>query len=106
MSALIDVTAESFESEVLQSEKPVLMEFWAPWCGPCHTLKPLLQEFSETEKDYVKVVQVNAQDHPEIANRFGVMALPTFFVFRDGNISGQHVGSLSRDRLSRLVGIA
>jgi len=100
-----DVTPENFEVEIVKAEKPVVVEFWAPWCGPCHTIKPLLQEFSETEKERVKVVQINAQDHPELANRFGIMAIPTFLAFRGGNITGQHVGTLNRDRLAQLAGI-
>ncbi len=106
MSALIDVTAGMFESEVLRSEKPVLVEFWAPWCGPCHTMKPILKEFSEAETARIKVVLINTQDHPELANRFGVMAIPTFLVFRDGNIAGQYVGAMNRDRLAQFAGIS
>lgn len=104
--AMTSVTPETFESEVVKAEKPVIVEFWAPWCGPCHTLKPLLQEFSETEKERVKVVLANAQDHPDLANRFGIMALPTFLAFRGGVITSQHVGSLKRERLAQLAGIA
>lgn len=102
---MTDVTPENFEVEVAKADKPVVVEFWAPWCGPCHTIKPLLQEFSETEKERVKVIQINAQDHPDLANRFGIMAIPTFLAFRDGVIMGQHVGTLDRGKLAQLAGI-
>ena len=100
-----DVTPATFESVVLKSDTPVLVEFWAPWCGPCHTMKPILQEFSETEHTRIKVVLINAQDHPDLANQFGIMAIPTFLLFRGGSIAGQHVGALSRDRLAQFAGI-
>ncbi len=103
---MTDVTPASFEDEVVKADKPVVVEFWAPWCGPCHTMKPLLEEFSETEKDRAKIVLVNAQDHPDLANRFGIMALPTFLAFRGGSIAGQHVGTLDRQTLSQLAGIS
>lgn len=103
---MTDVTPATFDAEVVKADKPVLIEFWAPWCGPCHTMKPILQELSETEKDRVKVALVNAQDHPALANQYGVMAIPTFFVFRGGQVSGQHVGVLNRQQLARLVGLS
>lgn len=103
---MTSVTPETFPSEVLKADQPVIVEFWAPWCGPCHAIKPVLEEFSETEKERVKVVQVNAQDHPMLANRYGIMALPTFLAFRAGIIAGQHVGSLNRERLSQLAGFS
>lgn len=106
IASMNDVTPESFEDEVVKADKPVVVEFWAPWCGPCHTMKPLLTEFSETEKDRAKIVLVNAQDHPDLANRFGIMALPTFLAFRDGIIAGQHVGTLDRSTLAQLAGIS
>jgi len=102
---MMEITPETFEAEVLRSDQSVVVEFWAPWCGPCHAVKPLLQEFSDTEKGRVKVTQVNAQEHPELANRFGVMALPTFLVFRGGRVAGQHIGSLGRRQLAELAGV-
>lgn len=101
-----DVTPATFDAEVVRADQPVLLEFWAPWCGPCHTMKPILQELSKAEKGRVKVVLINAQDHPDLANRFGIMAIPTFLVFRGGQVSAQHVGMLNRQQLARLVGLA
>lgn len=103
---MTDVTPATFGAEVLKADQPVLLEFWAPWCGPCHTMKPILKLLSETEKDHVKVVLINVQDHPELANRFGIMAIPTFLVFRGGQVSAQYVGALNLQQLSALVGLA
>lgn len=103
---MTDVTPATFDAEVLGADKPVLLEFWAPWCGPCHTMKPLLKELSETEQGCVKIALINAQDHPALANQYGVMAIPTFFVFRSGQVSAQHVGVLNRQQLARLAGLS
>ncbi len=105
MSSILEITPETFAAEVGNSEKPVLLEFWAPWCGVCHTMRPMLQAFAEREQARVKFVRLNAQDHPEIANEYGVMALPTFLAFREGRVVGEHVGVLREQELSHLAGI-
>lgn len=102
---MTDATPETFDAEVLKADKPVVVEFWAPWCGPCHTMKPLLKEFSEAEEDRVKVTRINTQEYPELANRFGIMAIPTFLAFHGGSVTGQHVGTLDRAKLAQLAGI-
>jgi thioredoxin 1 len=102
---MLDITPEMFDAEVLKADTPVLLEFWAPWCGICHTMKPLLQAFADGAKDRVKLVFLNAQEYPDVANQYGIMALPTFLVFRNGEVIGQHVGSLGEQDLVRLTGV-
>jgi thioredoxin 1 len=102
-TAVIDITEENFHEEVIQSQTPTIVDFWAPWCGVCRTVRPQIDAFAEREKENVKVVAVNAQDHPDLANQYGVMALPTFLSFINGQVVGQHVGPLSERQLSELV---
>lgn len=102
---MLDVTPETFESEVLKSERPVLLEFWASWCGPCHVMRPILEELAETEKDRLKVVRVSAENHPDLANQYSVLAIPTFFLFQKGQIAGQRIGAMSRDALARFASV-
>lgn len=102
-SPVLDVTAASFEAEVLRSDRPTIVDFWAPWCGVCRTVRPLVDVFAEQEQERVKVVALDAQEFPDMANRFGVMALPTFLAFHQGEVIGQHVGSLSVHHLAALA---
>lgn len=103
---MTDVTPENFEAEVLKADRTVVVEFWAPWCGLCHTLKPMLEAFADQHTQTVKFMMMNAQDFPEFANEFGVMALPTFIAFREGSVTGEHVGSLRERELAQLAGVA
>lgn len=100
---MLDITPATFDAEVLKSDAPVLLEFWAPWCGPCHTMKPILKELDETEKTRLKVALVNAQDHPELANQYSVLAIPTFFVFKGGQVVAQHIGAVNKQQLRKLA---
>ena len=89
--AVIELTVENFDAEVLQSEKPVLVDFWASWCGPCRMLSPVVDEIAE-ETDTIKVCKVNVDDQGELAQRFGIMSIPTLLAFRDGKLIKQSVG--------------
>jgi thioredoxin len=92
------VTDASFQAEVLESELPVVVDFWAAWCGPCRVMSPILEEIA-AERDDLRVVKVDAEANLETAARYGVMAMPTFLVFRDGEPVGQLVGSRPKRRL-------
>ena len=83
--AAITITKENFAQEVLQSEKPVLLDFWASWCGPCRMLSPIVDEVAEERGD-VKVGKVNVDEQPELAGEFGVMSIPTLLVFEQGKL--------------------
>ena len=95
--AVVTITKENFEQEVLQSAKPVLLDFWASWCGPCRMLSPIVDEVAEERTD-VKVGKVNVDEQPELAGQFGVMSIPTLLVFEQGKLVRQAVGA--RDRKS------
>ena len=101
--AVITITKENFAQEVLQSEKPVLLDFWASWCGPCRMLSPIVDEVAEERGD-VKVGKVNVDEQPELAGEFGVMSIPTLLVFEQGKLVRQAVGARSKAGVLELLG--
>ena len=101
--AVITITKENFAQEVLQSEKPVLLDFWASWCGPCRMLSPIVDEVAEERSD-VKVGKVNVDEQPELAGEFGVMSIPTLLVFRGGKLVNQAVGARPKASVLALLG--
>jgi thioredoxin 1 len=101
--AVITITKENFAQEVLQSEKPVLLDFWASWCGPCRMLSPIVDEVAEERSD-VKVGKVNVDEQPELAGEFGVMSIPTLLVFRGGKLVDQAVGARPKAGVLALLG--
>lgn len=90
--AVIKLTAQNFEEEVMQSDKPVLVDFYADWCGPCKMMSPIVEEISE-EKEDAKVCKLNIDEEMEIAQKYGVMSIPTFIVFKDGEVAGKDMGA-------------
>lgn len=90
--AVIKLTAQNFEQEVMQSDKPVLVDFYADWCGPCKTMLPIVEEISE-EKDDAKICKLNIDEEMEIAQKYGVMSIPTFMVFKDGKMAKKDMGA-------------
>jgi thioredoxin 1 len=105
-TGVISITQDSFEHEVLRADLPTIVDFWAPWCGVCKAVEPIVCEFAEKERDRVKVVMINVQDALDIARQYGVRQLPTFISFRNGEALGQHVGALEKQELAKLAGIA
>ena len=97
------VTSETFESDVLKSEGPVLMDFWAEWCGPCKMLAPILDEVADEYKDRLQIAKLDVEESQNIAMQFGVRSIPTLILFKDGVVEAQHVGMLSKEQLTRLL---
>ncbi len=101
--AVVTITKENFEQEVLQSAKPVLLDFWASWCGPCRMLSPIVDEVAEERTD-VKVGTGNVDEQPELAGQFGVMSIPTLLVFEQGKRVRQAVGARPTASVLDLLG--
>ena len=102
----IDVTEATFELEVLQSETPVLVDFWAEWCGPCHAVSPVLEKIAEERKDELKLVKVNIDEEQGLSVKYGVMSIPTMILFKDGEPSAAAVGAQPKSSLERSLGLA
>lgn len=101
------ITDDQFEAEVLKSDVPVLVDFWATWCGPCKSMIPIVDELAEEYKGKVKVVKMNIDDCPETPGKFSVMSIPTFIIFKDGEVATQFVGVKSKeDMKSELDNVA
>lgn len=103
MSHHIDVTDNTFESEVLQADKPVLLKFWAPWCGPCKIMAPVVDEVAEAREDALKVVNINVDDARQVAAEQGVRGVPTVMLFKDGQKIGSLIGAQSRKQLDEFI---
>ena len=101
MSALV-LTKENFQKEVMESDKPVVVDFWAPWCGPCRMVSPLVDEIAD-EIDYAKVGKVNVDEQSELAAQYGVMSIPTLIVFKNGRIAQQAVGARDKNGIRALL---
>ena len=93
------ISDASFDSDVLKATKPVLVDFWAPWCGPCVRMAPILDELAASMKDKVVVAKLNVDDNPDLARRFDVMSIPTLIVFKDGEAKKRMVGAKGKAQL-------
>lgn len=103
MSRVIELNDRSFENEVLQSDTPVLVDYWAPWCGPCKAVAPVVEETAEDYADRLKVTKLNIDDHQDIAMRFGIRSIPTLMLFRDGEIVAAQSGAVSRNQMDSFL---
>ena len=100
--SVLHITKENFENEVLKSDRPVLLDFWASWCGPCRMVSPIIDEIAEETTDK-KVCKINVDEQPELAQAFGVMSIPTLVVMKDGEVVGKSVGVKSKEAILHML---
>jgi thioredoxin 1 len=100
------VTESSFEQEVLQSDKPVIVDFWAEWCGPCHAVSPVLDKIAEERQSELKLVKVNIDEEPSLAQKYGIVSIPTIILFRGGEPSAAAIGAQPKTAIEKSLGLA
>lgn len=104
MSAEVKVDASNFEQEVLKSDKPVLVDFWAEWCMPCKMVEPILNAIADAHKDKVKIAKLNVDDAGDVAAQYNIISIPTMLVFKDGKVVNQRVGAGSKKAIEDFLG--
>ena len=100
---MVELSEQNFEQQVVSSDRPVLVDFWAEWCGPCHAIEPALEEVAKEYENKVVVGRINVDEHPAIASRYGVRSLPSILLFRNGEVNNQIVGAVPKSRITNLL---
>jgi thioredoxin 1 len=100
---ILEVGDSSFESEVLKSDKPVLVDFWAPWCGPCRAIAPIVEELAKDFGDKVKFTKCNVDENPTTPTKYGIKSIPTLIFFKDGEIQDKVIGIVAKSKLEEMI---
>jgi thioredoxin 1 len=100
---LIHVNDSTFEDEIIKSDRPALVDLWAPWCGPCNAIAPIVAEIAEEYKDKIKVAKLNVDESPGTATNYGVRSIPTLLLFKDGQIKDTLIGLVGKDRIEEFI---
>ena len=103
MENVVEITDSNFDQQVLKSNEPVLVDFWAPWCGPCRMIAPLVEELAGENRGSIKVGKVNIDDNPAAAQNYGVSSIPTLMLFKGGQLAATKVGALSKSQLTSFL---
>ena len=98
-TGILEISDDNFEAEILQSDKPVVVDFWAPWCGPCKAIGPLVEDLASTYGDKVKFAKCNVDDNPLTPGKYGIKAIPTLIFFKNGKVRDQITGMVAKSRL-------
>ncbi len=101
--ATISVTDDNFDTEVLKSSKPILVDFWAEWCGPCKMIGPILEELGAELDDKIKIVKVNVDENTQTAVKFSIRSIPTLMMIKGGEVQAQHIGAASKSQLQEFI---
>ena len=100
---MIELSEQNFDQQVVSSDRPVLVDFWAEWCGPCHAIAPALEEVAAEYRDKVLVGKLNVDEHPAVASRYGIRSIPSVLLFQNGEVSGQIVGAVPKSSITNLL---
>ena len=100
---IFEVEDSTFDEEILKSDKPVLVDFWAPWCGPCKAIGPIVEELSQTFADQIKFAKCNVDNNPETPSKYGIKAIPTLIFFKEGSVVEQITGMVAKSKLEAAI---
>src|ERR687891_330221 len=100
---IVQVTDDSFENDILKCEKPVLLDYWAEWCGPCKMIGPILEQIADDYADRLKIAKLNIDENPVTPPKYGIRGIPTLMIFKDGNVEATKVGALSKSQLAAFI---
>lgn len=106
MAEIIEVTKDNFESEIMQAEGTVLVDFWAVWCGPCRMIGPILKEIAAEDHADLKICKINVDEQPLLSQQYKILSIPTLIVFKDGKVVDQSVGVIPKPAILKLVGLS